>query len=208
MSKAAAKSEKISESLATARLLAFQIAGRRLPAPQWKENGGEVRFASDRPDIPRERAKKTDRAPQWAFDFAWPDYKLALEVEGIVVMRDRHTGRAVSTGGHTDPQGFEDDCEKYAWAAVLGWRLVRFTPKQVKSGFAIDMLVRLFAVVDEPVRIEVPRVVFDPGTEPPQWTPEEIARMQAEGRVPLTLNRLPGTNYTNELAFEKKPDER
>lgn len=159
------KSQNESRSLETARLFAFQIKARRLPTPQWKENGGEVRFASDRPDIPRQSAKKSDRAPQWAFDFAWPEHRIAVEIEGIIVYRDKATGQMVTRGGHTTPQGFNDDCEKYAWAAVLGWRLVRFTPRQVELGFAVDMLVRLFAAVEDPVRVEVPRHYFptDPG---------------------------------------------
>ena len=55
---------------------------------------------------------------KWRFDFAWPDVRLALEVEG-----------GVWTGGrHTRGSGFLGDVEKYNAAAVMGWRVLRCTP--------------------------------------------------------------------------------
>jgi very-short-patch-repair endonuclease len=192
------KPKKVSESLATARLFAFHINSRRLPAPRWKENGGEVRFAMNEHGIPRQGArKKTDRAPQWAFDFAWPDYRLAVEVEGIIVYRDKASGQMVTRGGHTTPDGFNDDCEKYAWAAVLGWRVLRFTPKQVKAGFAIDMLVRMFAVVDQPQRVEVQRMVFVCDCDPAigKW---------CQAHAPARMADLVRT--TDELEFKPSPE--
>lgn len=59
---------------------------------------------------------------KWRFDLAWPENKIAMEVEG-----------GVWTGGrHTRGTGFLKDCEKYNAAASLGWRVFRFTPKQVR----------------------------------------------------------------------------
>lgn len=59
---------------------------------------------------------------KWRFDFAWPENKIAMEVEG-----------GVWTGGrHTRGAGFLKDCEKYNAAASLGWRIFRFTPKQIR----------------------------------------------------------------------------
>lgn len=56
---------------------------------------------------------------KWRFDYAWPDAKVALEVEG-----------GVWTGGrHTSSAGFLKDIEKYNAAARLGWRVLRCTPK-------------------------------------------------------------------------------
>lgn len=59
----------------------------------------------------------------WRFDFAWPDGKLALEVEG----------GAFKAGGsrHTRGAGFRRDCEKYSVAATLGWRILRVLPEQL-----------------------------------------------------------------------------
>jgi very-short-patch-repair endonuclease len=67
---------------------------------------------------------------KFRFDFAWPDRKLALEVEGGV--NGRHQRRA----------GFEGDCVKYSEAAVLGWRVIRATTAQVIDGQAIDWVLR------------------------------------------------------------------
>lgn len=54
----------------------------------------------------------------WRFDYAIPDYKVALEVEG-----------GVWTGGrHTRPQGFLGDIEKYNTATLMGWKVLRVTP--------------------------------------------------------------------------------
>ncbi|WP_303678265.1 hypothetical protein [Ralstonia mannitolilytica] len=67
---------------------------------------------------------------RWKFDFANPALMVALEVEGGTWTRGRHcTGK-----------GYAADCEKYSTAAVMGWRVLRFTTDQVKSGMALQML--------------------------------------------------------------------
>lgn len=53
---------------------------------------------------------------RWAFDFAWPLYKVAVEIEGGVWSGGRHTRAA----------GFIKDCEKYNAAVLMGWRVLRF----------------------------------------------------------------------------------
>jgi len=59
---------------------------------------------------------------RWRFDYAWPENKVAMEVEGGAWVRGRHTRGA----------GFVKDMEKYNAAASLGWRVFRFTPAQVR----------------------------------------------------------------------------
>ncbi len=72
---------------------------------------------------------------RWRFDFAWPDRGLALEIEG-----------GVWTGGrHVRGRGYERDCEKYAEAALRGWRVLRVTPGMVRDGRAVALLARAFA---------------------------------------------------------------
>lgn len=66
-----------------------------------------------------------DRA--WRVDFARPDIKLAVEVEGGI-----HTG-----GRHTRGAGYESDCEKYNSMVAMDWTLFRFTSRMVTSGKAI-----------------------------------------------------------------------
>ncbi len=67
----------------------------------------------------------------WRFDFAWPQRKWALEVEG----------GTWSGGRHTSGKGYQEDCEKYAAAALSGWRVLRATGDQVKKGTAVDWLI-------------------------------------------------------------------
>lgn len=67
---------------------------------------------------------------RWRFDLAWPDRMIAVEVEGSVYAQGRHTRG----------KGYEADCEKYNWAARLGWRVYRFSTGQVLSGEAIRFL--------------------------------------------------------------------
>ena len=60
---------------------------------------------------------------QWRFDFAIPGFKLALEYEGRGL-------------GHLSWSEYAKDCEKYTWAALLGWRVVRITANMIQDGRA------------------------------------------------------------------------
>jgi very-short-patch-repair endonuclease len=64
---------------------------------------------------------------KWRIDWAWPDQKVALEVEGGVFIQGRHSRGA----------GMLKDFEKYNALAAAGWRLIRVTPSQVRSGAAL-----------------------------------------------------------------------
>lgn len=79
------------------------------------------------PGLPSpEREYRFHSSRKWRLDYAWPAEKVAVEVEG-----------GVWTGGrHTRGAGFLKDCEKYNQAAAMGWRVFRFTPRQVESGEA------------------------------------------------------------------------
>lgn len=70
---------------------------------------------------------------KWRFDFAWPDQKLAVEIEG----------GTWASGRHNRGEGFARDCEKYAEALCLGWRVLRVTTGQVESGQALAWIERL-----------------------------------------------------------------
>ena len=65
-------------------------------------------------------------------DFGFPEQKLLAEVDG---------GSWVN-GRHTRGSGFEKDCERASEAAVLGYRVLRFTGAMVKDGRAIAYLER------------------------------------------------------------------
>lgn len=68
---------------------------------------------------------------KWRIDFAWPRFKLALEIEGGV-----HTG-----GRHTRGAGFEKDIEKYNELARKGWRVIRTTPTNLYKTNTIQLII-------------------------------------------------------------------
>jgi len=72
---------------------------------------------------------------RWRFDWAFlpPVWSLAIEVEGGAFRQGRHIRGA----------GFEADLEKYAEALVLGWVILRVTPKMVGDGRALGWIERL-----------------------------------------------------------------
>lgn len=91
-------------------LLLSQIRGSGLPEPIL-----EYRFARPR---------------RWRADFAFIQQMLLVEVEGGTFIRGRHTrGR-----------GFEQDCEKYNAATLMGYRVFRFTTGMVERGEALLLL--------------------------------------------------------------------
>ena len=51
---------------------------------------------------------------KWRFDFAWPDKKIALEIQG-------------HGPGHTSKKGMTQDADKNNTAILLGWKVVYFT---------------------------------------------------------------------------------
>lgn len=69
---------------------------------------------------------------RWRFDFAFPPKRIAVEVEGGIY----------TFGRHNRPTGMIADMEKYNEAAIMGWTVLRFTPQQVKSGEAINKILK------------------------------------------------------------------
>jgi very-short-patch-repair endonuclease len=67
-------------------------------------------------------------------DFAWPTYMVLAEVQGGIWAAD--------PGRHNRASGYEADCSRDNLAAILGWRLLRFTERMIKSGEAIETITR------------------------------------------------------------------
>jgi hypothetical protein len=98
---------------------------------------------------------------KWAFDFAWPEHRIALEIEGggfgrYLVVTSGHERRRGQTipippgtiiragGRHNTGDGLQNDAIKYNRAAILGWLVVRATTTMVRDGEAIRDLVDAF----------------------------------------------------------------
>lgn len=75
-----------------------------------------------------EREYKFHPERQWRFDFAFPDRKIAVEVEGGLF----------TNGGHSRGAAYERNLEKYNAAAKMGWFVVRYSTDMVLAGTAID----------------------------------------------------------------------
>lgn len=73
---------------------------------------------------------------KWRFDYAFPKYKIAIEVEGGVY----------SGGRHVRGKGFLNDCEKYSEAAILGWCVIRVPPDNLYTSYTIGNLKRAIAL--------------------------------------------------------------
>lgn len=69
-----------------------------------------------------------DEGRMYRCDGAYLEDRILLEVEGGIFMR--------GGGGHNRPMHFQDDCAKYNLAALLGWRVLRFTKDMIKSNEA------------------------------------------------------------------------
>lgn len=85
-----------------------------------------------------ERQYRFHDVRKWRLDFAFPDAKVAIEVDG-----------GTFTGGrHTRGRGYAEDCRKRAEAMLLGWRVLNATGEQVKSGEALRWTQALLALVE------------------------------------------------------------
>jgi very-short-patch-repair endonuclease len=68
---------------------------------------------------------------KWRFDYAFPEHKVAVEKDGGVW----------SGGKHGRGSGIVKDHEKQNHAAMLGWRILRCTPKQLADPAFAEMVV-------------------------------------------------------------------
>ncbi len=60
---------------------------------------------------------------KWRFDFAWPAYRVAVELHGGTFAGGRH-----NTG-----QGMAKDCEKARAAALQGWHVLPYTDRDLRE---------------------------------------------------------------------------
>ena len=109
------------------------------------------------PDKPKKRAQKPRKQPKkdiftlicktdlkievvkefifhptrkWRFDFAIPEYKIAIEIDGGVW----------NYGRHNRAQGYLADMKKFNAAASLGWIVLKFTPDEQYSRATFDII--------------------------------------------------------------------
>lgn len=114
-------------------LFAFQCRAYQLPTP-----ARQAMFA------------KAELGRRWMFDFCWHAFMVAVEIEGldvhVVPNAKRKSGREFVVGGrHASVDGIQEDMVKYNSAALLGWTVLRFSQRMVKSGEAVAFTQRVLA---------------------------------------------------------------
>jgi very-short-patch-repair endonuclease len=105
--------------------LDFEIRAMRLPAPI-----PQYRWAT-------ELVTAKGKPRQFRADFAWPAFRLLVEVQGGIW---RPGG-----GAHSGGMAIERDIDKQQCAVLLGWWLFPVTTDDVKNGRAIGQVVRALA---------------------------------------------------------------
>jgi very-short-patch-repair endonuclease len=75
---------------------------------------------------------------KFRFDYAYPDQKIAIEIEGLT--------RPGQKSRHTENQGYKNDCTKYNEAAVLGWRVLRITQDMTLKASTFEMFRKILLI--------------------------------------------------------------
>lgn len=67
---------------------------------------------------------------KWRFDYAIPDLKIAIEIDGGVW----------DYGRHNRPEGYINDMEKLNTATSMGWLVLRFTTHDLLKNSTLSLI--------------------------------------------------------------------
>jgi very-short-patch-repair endonuclease len=70
---------------------------------------------------------------KYRLDLAFPEQRIGIEIEGAIWAQ----------GAHSRPIGIKRDMAKGNLLVLCGWRVLRYTPDQVKRGEALEGLKQL-----------------------------------------------------------------
>lgn len=96
-----------------------------------------------------EREYRFHPTRRWRFDFAFPDVRLAVELNGSIFNAEN----GADAGRHSRGVGQMNDYEKGNAAAEIGWTVLWYGPPHVRSGEAalqIERIVRQRRGLTEP----------------------------------------------------------
>lgn len=96
------------------------INGKKQPGRKPRKNSkavGLMKLLLDIEEIKYVEEYKFCDTRKFRFDFAIPEKRIAIEFEGLMSKKSRHT----------TVTGYSKDCEKYNLATTLGWRVLRYT---------------------------------------------------------------------------------
>jgi very-short-patch-repair endonuclease len=74
---------------------------------------------------------------KFRLDFAFPEQKVAVEVEGGTWIAGRHSRGSTMA----------KDMAKYNRGTILGWRILRYSTEMVTAGTAIDEVLEILGLV-------------------------------------------------------------
>jgi hypothetical protein len=102
--------------------------------------------------IPFEREYRFAPPRKWRADFAVvlfrhpsePSYAAPDQVDLLIEV----DGGAFIAGRHSRGTGVEKDAEKQSAAAILGYRVIRCTPRQVENGLALSWIKQALGLED------------------------------------------------------------
>jgi|GEM_PF-2620614 len=103
------------------------------------------------PDPKREFVAIPGRRFRW--DFAWPSFRILLEVQGGTWGKGGKGGSAAHSGGVAAAR----DAEKGNLAVMAGWKCLSVTTDQIREGKAIRFLQDYFGVESRPGDFEMIR---------------------------------------------------
>ena len=87
-------------------------------------------FQLDALGIDYVRQYRAIKGRKFAFDFAFPDKRLLVEING----------GTYTVGAHSTGKGIARDYEKNNLAQLAGWRCLAFDGKAVRSGEAVEVV--------------------------------------------------------------------
>jgi len=89
-----------------------------------------------------QRYAKSKRSKRYRLDFAHPDTKVGIEIQGGVYNRGRHV-----TGS-----GYERDCRKYNLAYTSNWTIFLLTAQMAKDATWLALIASHICLRDEQLR--------------------------------------------------------
>jgi very-short-patch-repair endonuclease len=121
-----------------------------------------------------EREFRFHEERMWRFDFAYPAMNIAIEVEGGVfgrpvvcnhckqkvtrTIKDKNgkvrTVLVTEGSGHNTGAAIKKDAEKYNYAAILGWRVLRFIPDDLHKVETIEMIKEAMQLKEKSYMVE------------------------------------------------------
>ena len=99
---------------------------------KWSKSNAILETYLNELGIKFEKEYRFDKSRRWRGDYYLPELKTIVEIEGGVWVNGRHIR----------PQGYENDCEKYNKAQLLGYKVIRFTTTMInkKGDYVISVL--------------------------------------------------------------------